>query len=409
MRTTSTASPLPARVAGLHQLALALAFLMAAAPSARGQQEQQPASQPGWVLSPSIGFGQSYEGNVVLAGRLAPTVNDYLSVLDPAIDIRFRGRKTVFDAAYSGSFMLYRSLGELNGFDQHANAFLSRRLSPRVSILVQNHIARAETTDSIELNDVPFARIGSRFENLSGGVEIALARHWTATGSYRFDWVDFDDDDVLARFLRGGHSHAVGGTIDRQLTAHASAGFEYEVRHAVIAGGEEVFQIHRSMAHGSAQLTRTVSLTGGLGFAALTGTLPSASSRIGPAWQVALSYRRLTTALSLSYAGSIVPSYGIGGTVQNQDLAASVRVPLSGNRVYYSGSVAWRRNDPLTDDPFSLSSWWLNSSVGVAATPWLRIEGYYDGSFQDSQRAGGRVDRHRAGVRVVTGTSIRVH
>ncbi len=49
-----------------------------------------------------------------------------------------------------------------------------------------------------------------------------------------------------------------------------------------------------------------------------------------------------------------------------------------------------------------LRSTWARPSVWYRATRWMRIEGYYTAPFQDSQRAGGKVNRSRVGVQVVT-------
>jgi hypothetical protein len=56
----------------------------------------------------------------------------------------------------------------------------------------------------------------------------------------------------------------------------------------------------------------------------------------------------------------------------------------------------------------SLKSLWLRSSISYQMARWMRLEGFYAASLQDSQRAGGKVNRSRFGVQVVTSTRMRV-
>ena len=62
----------------------------------------------------------------------------------------------------------------------------------------------------------------------------------------------------------------------------------------------------------------------------------------------------------------------------------------------------------LQTTDLSLESLWLRSSLSFLATRWMRVEGFYAGVVQDSQRAGGKVNRSRFGVQVVTSTRMRV-
>jgi hypothetical protein len=110
----------------------------------------------------------------------------------------------------------------------------------------------------------------------------------------------------------------------------------------------------------------------------------------------------------VNYSRSFVPSYGFGGTMQNEELTGHVRFPV-GRRVSASSALSWRRNDPLTLGEPPLRSFWVEGTVSYAATPWVRIEGFYGGTHQVIQRAGGTMDRNRAGVQVVTARPMKIH
>jgi len=105
---------------------------------------------------------------------------------------------------------------------------------------------------------------------------------------------------------------------------------------------------------------------------------------------------------------SFVPSFGIGGTVQNEEFNAGLTVPAARNRLYWRGGLSWRQNESLTPGVAPLRSLWLETSIGYSLQRWLRVEGYYSRDRQDSQLAGGRVDRNRVGVQIVSVTSMRL-
>jgi hypothetical protein len=112
--------------------------------------------------------------------------------------------------------------------------------------------------------------------------------------------------------------------------------------------------------------------------------------------------------VSGSYARSYVPSFGLGGTLQNQELDASLHMPLARNRIYWESGFSWRRNQPLPPSEQALKSLWFQNWVGYSVQRWLRIEGYYWRSQQDSEFAGGRVDRDRIGIQLVTTMPMRI-
>jgi hypothetical protein len=94
--------------------------------------------------------------------------------------------------------------------------------------------------------------------------------------------------------------------------------------------------------------------------------------------------------------------------MQNEEATARLRFPVS-RRVSASSAVSWRRDDPLTLGELPLRTYWIEGTVAYAATPWVRIEGYFAGTHQTIQRAGGVLDRNRAGIQVVTAKPVRVH
>jgi hypothetical protein len=111
--------------------------------------------------------------------------------------------------------------------------------------------------------------------------------------------------------------------------------------------------------------------------------------------------------LELAYGRSFVPSYGFGGTQQNEEVTARIHGPL-GRRLYAQTSLAWRRNEPLTVGELKLVSWWFEGALGFNVRPWMRVEGFYNGVRQTIDRPGGLLNRNRIGVQLVAAQPVRM-
>jgi hypothetical protein len=55
-----------------------------------------------------------------------------------------------------------------------------------------------------------------------------------------------------------------------------------------------------------------------------------------------------------------------------------------------------------------LQSIWLNNVLGYAIQRWFRVEGYLAFTHQDTRLAGGKIDRHVAGVQFVVSEPMRI-
>jgi hypothetical protein len=117
------------------------------------------------------------------------------------------------------------------------------------------------------------------------------------------------------------------------------------------------------------------------------------------------------TTWSLGYSRTFLASFGFGGTVQNEELRASVQVPIS-RRVELIGRLSARDNDPLSG-PLAevgpdgvvgpgLRALSASGTVSFGLASWLRFEAFAAANWQDARRAGGQIERTRAGVRFVT-------
>ena len=120
-----------------------------------------------------------------------------------------------------------------------------------------------------------------------------------------------------------------------------------------------------------------------------------------PTFEVGMKGQRRLTTWNVMYGRSYIPSFGFGGTVQNEEVRVSLHAPM-GRRFELDGTVAYRQNDSLDIAEADLEGVSAQGSFGYAPTRWLRLEVFAIHSFQDSQLAGGQISRTQAGVRFRT-------
>ena len=398
----------------VHLIRLAVAVAAAAWPAATAAQESNfvpvaSASQQapaGWSFTPSITYAASWDDNVLIRGNGDSTTADLLNVINPRGTLDLNGRRGQLSLSYDGAFARYRNLGTLDSYDQHASLFGRRLLSPHVSLFVRNTAASVPTTELSQLIAIPFVRTGSRLDDLRGGVEAAFSKRTSMIASYDFQWVQFDHDQPGSEALRGGHSHGASLTLKHLLTERFALTGDYDLQHATIGDGQQAFDVQNAWAGGDYKLSEQTHVFAEAGVSRL-GVSQFSGVRTGPAWRLGLTRQFRTAGVDLLYNRSFVPSYGFGGTTQNEETTARLRLPFS-RRVYSSSALSWRRNDPLTPGELPLRSFWVEGTLGYAATPWVRLELFYAGTRQSIDRPGGTLDRNRIGFQVTTAKPVRV-
>jgi hypothetical protein len=408
-------------------LALVSSVNLAAQSGAQPSLDQR--QYAGWVFTPSISVGGGWDDNVLLANRANDPPSDYTSPIGPSATLDFTGRRTHFSTAYNGAFTLYRTVGELNSFEHAFRASLHQRLSPKISIVAEESFFKAPTTDAIELVGVPFYRVGSRTNTVNGGVDAALSKYTTMTARYSFRTVDFEEDTFTQRGLLGGHAQEASVTVTRLLSTRLSLSADYsylrgtegQATRVTSVSTDGTFDIQSGGAGVNYRLTEFVNLTGGVGIARMSGTeqltgtvSPSVSnasltsSEIGPTFQAGISWRGEHHLASVSYQRSFIPSFGFGGTFQNEEWVANLRVPFARNRAYTEGAFAWFNNEPLIEVQPTLRSTFFAGKLGYRLSRWLNAEGYYERSQQNAQVAGGNLDRNQVGFRFVATRPMRL-
>jgi hypothetical protein len=387
------------------------------APTVRAQGTANPNQQtpPGWVFTPSLAVGGTWDDNVLLVNPGTTPPSDYGLPITPGASLDYTGKLTRFSSGYSGSFVRYASLDTLNTFQQSLRAMVEHRQTRRLTLFGQETFNSAPSTDMIQLAGVPFYRVGTRSNSAGGGAQLAVAKHTVLRGVYTLRSVSFDLSQFSATQLQGGHAHEVNASIEQTFSRHFSIGGEYQFTGAIVnsrtlagaPGPQDRFDLQTGSVTAQYQAAAGTTVFGAIGVSQLGAGLTH-QARTGPLWRAALAHRAGRSLISASYQRAYIPSFGFGGTFQNEQWAANIHTPIGHTRAYVDGGVSWYNNDPLDSAQPTLQTAWLSGSVGYYATRWLSLEGFYARTQQDSQRAGGQLDRNQVGFRVVAAKPVKL-
>ena len=398
----------------IHALAAALLGAAVIGPGTASAQESNlmPAASAnsqapaGWSITPSLTYGASWDDNVLVRGNGDTKLPDFLNVISPRAVIDLNGRRGQVAATYDGAFLLYRDRSALDSYDQHASFFGRRLLTPHLAVFARNHAASVPTTELSQFIATPFIRTGSRLDDLHTGIEAAFTKRTSIVASYDFQWVQFDHSTAGSESLLGGHSHGGSMALTRLLNERLSLTAAADLQHATIGAGAQAFDVQNFRAGGDYKLSELTHVFAEAGVSRL-GVTSFSDARVGPALRLGVARQFRTAGVDLLYSRSFVPSYGFGGTMENEEASARFRLRLS-RRAYSTSAVSWRRNDPLTVAELPLRSYWLEGTLGYAITPWVHLEMFYAGTRQTIDRPGGTLDRNRIGFQLTTAKPVRV-
>ena len=406
----------PAPLASRFAVVFAAALLGQASSAAAQSAEFNGARPiPGWVLMPTVSFGVVADDNPVLAGEGDPRTDDTITNVRPSLDLTFTGKRTSFDMGYRGSLVRYRTLDQYDTYDQGGRLELRHQPSKHVTLTVRDNLSISPTTDAVDdASGVPFARAGTRQNTFSAGASVAVSPLLDVTGTYNFQWLDFQAAGTpYAALLQGGRSHGVTLGARRRMSDRWTLGLDYSLQLAKVGEvgiglGQEQFTVQSAEGVVLYQATPSVQLHGGFGVSYLALSDPD-GSRTGPAGEIGVRKRTEYALLYLRARRSFVPAFGFGGSLQNQEMTGGVYVPFARRRAYLNGRIAWRESEPVLDPSLRLETLLSEGRIGYAFRRWLRLEAFYNRVWQDSILvAGGQVDRNRFGVQVVTGQPVRL-
>ena len=382
---------------------------LAAVPAA-AQQEGEPRVAPGFVLIPSVAFGVIHDDNPVLASNNDSPPSDGLTKVQPAVDLTYTARHVLLSGGYRGSLQRFSSLDAYDSYDQGGHAEYRQQFSRRVGVSVRDNFSLSPTPDLVEVAGVPFTRTGTTQNTLMSALIIEAAKHLQLSVGYDFQWLHFNEPEAPnSPLLEGGSAHTVTFGARRALSSRVKVGGDYRVQRANVGENQpnESFTIQNAQGVVIVRLSPTITMEAGAGVSRLV--LPEENgTHFGPAGHFSLHKRTEYAFFTVSTSRSFVPAFGFGGSFANQEVLGAVRVPFARRRGFIDGSIAWRESEPVLQRELATRALWVKTTVGYALQRWLRIEGFYNGAFQDTTVAGGRIDRNRIGVQAVTGYPMRL-
>lgn len=393
-----------------RQIAGAAALMLGLAVPAFAQQDmssETPSRTPGWSVTPGFTFGTVYDSNVALASAPADTrttQGDRMLLAEPFGRLEYFSPRTDFSSGYQGYLRRYEDVTQLNGFDQRGYVSLRRLATRRLTFFLNESYADVPTTDEVELNGVPFSRVGSQMNTIGGGIEARLSKYTDLLVRYENEWVQFDRPEPL---LSGGFVNGVRTQLSRRLSERISVGGDYAIRFADLNQGlhQVTFQETGGVLRYAIATRTTVSASGGWAF--LNDKLLDVQHN-GAYVRGEITHDAERATVGGSFERTFVPSFGFGGSNQSEEVRGFVRMPFDRNRLYYQGSAAWRRSIPFIINELQLDTIWVRSTIGYSASRWLRIEGFHAFTRQDSQVTGGEINRHRLGAQVVVSQPVRI-
>lgn len=362
---------------------------------------------PGWTISPAMEYGWGWDDNVLVVANPDQLVGDQLQIFNPLVEATYHGRLSEFSGRYSGAISLYRDLNTLNNFDQRASATFRRAINPRLGMFMAGGASATPTTELIEFVGVPFTRTGSFIQDIRGGVEAALTSRASLVVAGHLEHVAFDDQGQFAHLLRGGYGTGMRTAFRERFTSRTAFTADYDLQHAQVGLAHVPFTVHNMDAGFERQLTRTIYADAALGVSFL-GASVLGPGQSGLNWRTGLIRESRRTHIDARYTRMFVPSYGFGGTMQDDDVSGRFVYQIT-RGFYGRADGAWRRSEPLTQSETRIRSRWVDAAFGYATRNGIQFEGFWSTTRQTVNQLLGELGRHQVGFHIIATRPMRIH
>lgn len=367
---------------------------------------------PGLTFTPGISFGAQWDSNVGVADPLGKPESGNLFTMEPFGQLELRSPRTEFLVGYKGYIRRYADLDELNGTDQRGYLSWRHLATRRLTVFARNEYTRVPSTDELELNGLPFSRVGSQSNRLTGGLEARLTKYTDLNVRYENVWAKFEKSegslsDRLRGSLNDGSINSLQTDLRRRLSERLSVGGEYSIRRADLEGGTRTawFQDTGGLIAYALGPHTKVTVSGGYSF---LNDNRADRDRSGPYLRGEILHAGDHATFGAGYLKSFVPTFAFGGSTASQELRAHIHRPLTQGRVYVRSSASWRRTDPMLPETPYLDTIHARTSLGFAIAPWLRFETFHIFTRQDSSVVGSEINRQRAGAQIVVSQPMRI-
>ncbi|HVZ84262.1 MAG TPA: hypothetical protein VG893_11355 [Terracidiphilus sp.] len=292
-------------------------------PSIGVTEEQERAN----FLSGGLTFTAAYVDNV-LAGQLAQPVSGKIYTVQPFISVQQTTPRRLASLEYTSGFTFYDPTSELNQIDQNASAIYQYRMTPRVSIELQDAFVQSSNafsaatsiggtsiTGSGGLANVitPF---GNRLTNqAAGGLTYQFALNAMVGGSAENDYLNYPD---LSQVPGLSNSNAMTGSAfySRRLAPAQYLGLTFLYHHITTSPVDSTTDTYLPALFYTFYIRRNISISlmgGGEYYNTAETGLPEVHAWT-PAVTASGGYQGTHGALAASYTRSVSAGGGLLGS-----------------------------------------------------------------------------------------------
>lgn len=400
----------------MKRIAMFTAALTLTIAAAAGAQVSSPGAGPdpavraGWVFTPSVGVSETYDTNITLFGNLEPLDNnDLVSSVGPEGALTYVGRHTRFSSRYGASFLNYRTFSVFDRWNQNGQVSFRRQENNHFDWSADTSGQAVPSTDLLLYNGIPFVQTGAITFDARGSAAYKFDARNSISSSLQYQHVSFDlPTAAFQRYLRGGSAITSMNNYRRRMDERLSIGADYRWERSQVRYDFDSATAQTIQAAVTYRITNSWGFSGGGGIAVLSANIARAG-QVAPAFNAALDHTDRGQRFHLSYMQGFLPSFGLGGTQSTREFAASYFAPIA-RRFYTDHSATFRDDQPVVPlaGTLPLRSLRTYSSFGWLVQRWVRIEGFYSLLSQSSLVAGGRLDRNRIGIQIVTSKPMRI-
>jgi len=338
------------------------------APALDPQELQQPRRVP-FTLTPSITITEEFNDNIFLDNDRREW--DFITGFTPGLALTFEDATRRLSLAYSFTAELFaRESDESHAFDRQS--FVGDalwRVNPRLTLTLADTFAFSTDTNLVATEAVSTGRDRSWSNTLGGGAAWQFDRLTALRGGLgwtveRFESSEAQDSDVYRADLM----------LDRRLSPRLTGSAGYQFAYFDI-DREERTTVHtpRIGVAWEATPTVTLSLTGGPSIE----IKEDSSTRVTPAVTAGYRQRLGIGAWGLTYDRAIGTAGGLGGTTDNQFIAAFLDVTTLAKGLTVQLSPRYSIVESPRDDSIDVRSFTLGVQAAYRITPVVALVAGY--------------------------------
>jgi hypothetical protein len=335
----------------------------------------EPARRGPITITPTLGVTGEYNDNVFQDND--NRVDDFIIAFTPGIAVTIETPIYRLLGSYSFTAEIYADNTELNdAFARHDLQLEGEyRVSPRLTLSLTETLAISNYTNAVSTEAVSTGRTGATSNTLSPGVAYQLTPRTTLRGRGTWTLLRYDTDAAL-----DSDTYAVEGFVDHAFTPRltGSAGYQFAYFDVQDVAGTSTHTPRVGLTYRFTP-TLTGSLSGGPSF-----VVSDDDFEVTPALTAAVQQRFSWGALSAQYDRAVGTAGGLGGTTDNQTVAAILQVDGLVRGLTVQFSPRYTHLSSTFGDEVDIDTFSLTLQARYQINRWLAAFGGYNFYLQRS-------------------------